>query len=167
MVTFHCLAFTTIVLEKIGVQHQLKWCCLGISLEKEMATHSSTLAWKIPRTEEHWSHLSVPTVLLGFLLPWTWGPSARLLQQSAAAVAYFWCGVAPLGRRRCPLVRGSSSRPLQLQRLCAVQSHHFMADRWGKQWLNLFFWAPKSLQMMTAAMKLIDSYSLEGKLWPT
>ena len=27
----------------------------------------------------------------------------------------------------------------------------------------LFFWAPKSLQMVTAAMKLKDAYSLEGK----
>ena len=27
--------------------------------------------------------------------------------------------------------------------------------------------APKSLQMVTAAMRLKDSYSLEGKLWPT
>ena len=27
--------------------------------------------------------------------------------------------------------------------------------------------SPKSLQMMTAAMKLKDAYSLEGKLWPT
>ena len=32
---------------------------------------------------------------------------------------------------------------------------------------RLFFWAPKSLQMVTAAMKLKDAYSLEGKLWPT
>ena len=29
------------------------------------------------------------------------------------------------------------------------------------------FWAPKSLQMVTAAMKLKDTYSLEGKLGPT
>ena len=28
----------------------------------------------------------------------------------------------------------------------------------------LFFWAPKSLQIVTAAMKLKDAYSLEGKL---
>ena len=28
----------------------------------------------------------------------------------------------------------------------------------------LFFWAPKSLQMVTAAIKLKDAYSLEGKL---
>ena len=29
---------------------------------------------------------------------------------------------------------------------------------------RLFSWAPKSLQMVTAAMKLKDAYSLEGKL---
>ena len=37
----------------------------------------------------------------------------------------------------------------------------------GKQWKQcqtLFFWAPKSLQMVTAAMKLKDACSLEGKL---
>ena len=33
-----------------------------------------------------------------------------------------------------------------------------------KQWLTLFFWAPKSLQMVIAAMKLKDAHSLEGKL---
>ena len=32
---------------------------------------------------------------------------------------------------------------------------------------DFIFWAPKSLQMVTAAMKLKDIYSLEGKLWPT
>ena len=30
--------------------------------------------------------------------------------------------------------------------------------------VTLFFWAPKSLQMVTAAMKLKDAYSLEEKL---
>ena len=30
--------------------------------------------------------------------------------------------------------------------------------------LQLFFWAPKSLQMVTAAIKLKDAYSLEEKL---
>ena len=37
----------------------------------------------------------------------------------------------------------------------------------GKQWKQcqtLFSWAPKSLQMVTAAMKLKDTYSLKGKL---
>ena len=34
----------------------------------------------------------------------------------------------------------------------------------GKQWLTLFGGTPKSLQMVTAAMKLKDAYSLEGKV---
>ena len=33
----------------------------------------------------------------------------------------------------------------------------------GKQCQTLFFWAPKSLQMVIAATKLKDTYSLEGK----
>ena len=33
-----------------------------------------------------------------------------------------------------------------------------------KQRLTLFFWAPKSLPMVIAAMKLKDTYSLEGML---
>ena len=33
-------------------------------------------------------------------------------------------------------------------------------------WLY-FFGSPKSLQMVIAAMKLKDAYSLEEKLWPT
>ena len=32
---------------------------------------------------------------------------------------------------------------------------------------DFIFWAPNSLQMVTAAMKLKDAYSLNGKLWPT
>ena len=35
-----------------------------------------------------------------------------------------------------------------------------------EQWQTLFFWAPKSLQMVTAAMKLKDACSLEEKLGP-
>ena len=45
-----------------------------------------------------------------------------------------------------------------------IQSHHFMGNRWGNSG-RLYFWgAPKSLQMVTAAMKLKDACSLEEKL---
>ena len=37
-------------------------------------------------------------------------------------------------------------------------------EKQWKQWETLFFWAPKSLQMVTAAMKLKDTCSLKGKL---
>ena len=48
---------------------------------------------------------------------------------------------------------------LKIQKTKIVAS----GEKW-KQWLTLFFWAPKSLQMVIAAMKLKDAYSLEGKL---
>ena len=35
---------------------------------------------------------------------------------------------------------------------------------WETVCQTLFFWTPKSLQMVTAAMKLKDTYSSEGKL---
>ena len=41
-----------------------------------------------------------------------------------------------------------------------------MGKQW-KQWLTLLWGTPKSLQMVTAAMKLKDTCSLEEKLWPT
>ena len=37
-----------------------------------------------------------------------------------------------------------------------------MANRWGNS--GIFFWAPKSLQKVIAAMKLKDTFSLGGKL---
>ena len=47
-----------------------------------------------------------------------------------------------------------------------IRSHHFMVNRWGNNRSSdrLFFGAPKSLQMVTVAMKLKDAYSLERKL---
>ena len=44
-----------------------------------------------------------------------------------------------------------------------ITSWHIDGKQW-KQWLTLFFWAPKSLQMVIAAMKVKDAYSLEGKV---
>ena len=45
-----------------------------------------------------WCPLATPTVLLGFLLPWMWGVSSRLLQQSTAAAPYLGRGVSPHSR---------------------------------------------------------------------
>ena len=50
-----------------------------------------------------------------------------------------------------------------------ITSWQIMGKQW-KQWQSLFWGggaAPKSLQMVTAAIKLKDTYSLEEKLWPT
>ena len=45
----------------------------------------------------------------------------------------------------------------------SITSWQKMGKQW-KQWLTLFFWAPKSLQMVIAAMKLKDACSFEGNL---
>ena len=44
-----------------------------------------------------------------------------------------------------------------------ITSWQIDGKQW-KQWLTLSFWAPKSVQMVIAAMKLKDTYSLEGRL---
>ena len=48
----------------------------------------------------------------------------------------------------------------------SICSRHFMANRWGNNGKSdrLFWGAPKSLQMLTAAIKLEDACSFEEKL---
>ena len=46
-------------------------------------------------------------------------------------------------------------------------SHYSMGNRWGNSVRFFSVCAPKSLQMVIAAMKLKDTCSLEGKLWPS
>ena len=72
-----------------------------------------------------WCPLSVPSILLGFLVPWTWGISSWLLQQSAAAAPYLGSRVAPLGCHPwlgcgvVPLPR-ASALPLQPPFICTT-----------------------------------------------
>ena len=58
---------------------------------------------------------------------------------------------------------------IQKAKIHGIWPHHFMANRWGNNGNSeiLFFGAPKSLQMVIAARKLKDAYSLEEKLWLT
>ena len=58
------------------------------------------------------------------------------------------------------------SHPLSSPSPPAPNPSYFIANRWGNNGNSerLFLWAPKSLQMVTSAMKLKDAYSLEGKL---
>ena len=55
---------------------------------------------------------------------------------------------------------------LNIQKLRSWHSAPLLYGKYmGKQWKlcqTLFFWAPKSLQMVIAAMKLKDAYFLEG-----
>ena len=50
--------------------------------------------------------------------------------------------------------------------ICPITSWQ-IDEKTMKQWQTLFSWAPKSLQMVSAVMKLKEACSLEEKLWPT
>ena len=59
---------------------------------------------------------------------------------------------------------------LNIQKTKIMASSPITSWQIEKQWKQcqtLFWGAPKSLQMVTAAMKLRDACSLKEKLWPT
>ena len=64
------------------------------------------------------------------------------------------------------LAKNSTFRQLRSWILVLSLHGKQMGKQW-KQWQTLFLWAPKSLQMVIAAIKLKDACSLEEKLWPT
>ena len=70
-------------------------------------------------------------------------------------------------------VKEESEKPclkLNIQKTKIMASIHitsWQVDGETMETETLFFWAPKSLQMVTAAMKSKDICSLEEKLWQT
>ena len=58
-----------------------------------------------------WCPLATPTILLGFLLPWAWGISSWLLQQSTATAPYLGRRVYPHRCHSWPSTWDSSSMP--------------------------------------------------------
>ena len=96
-----------------------------------------------------------------------WISRFRLLSHSIKAFGRKWRGTKkPLDERE----RGEWKVGLKLN----ISKTKIMASgpitSWeidGETVSDFIFWAPKSLQIVTAAMKLKDAYSLEGKLWPT
>ena len=65
-----------------------------------------------------WCPLSAPTILFGFLLPWTWDISSWLLQQSTAAAPDLGHGVATL----CHSCAITPTTPVSLVQLWALGS---------------------------------------------
>ena len=65
---------------------------------------------------------------------------------------------------------GKAGLKLHIQKTKIMASSPMMPWQMGKkwkQWQTSFSWTPKSMQMVTAAMKLKDACSLEEKLWQT
>ena len=75
-----------------------------------------------------WCPLSVPTILLGFLLPWTWGLYSQLPQESAATAPYLRSRVAPLGCHSWSWAWQSSSPPHFCTALAAALLLHHQSS---------------------------------------
>ena len=56
---------------------------------------------------------------------------------------------------------------LNIQKTKTMASGPITSWQINEETVTEFFWTPKSLHMMTAAMKLKDACSLKEKLWPT
>ena len=145
-------------------------------LEKGKATHSYILAWRIPWTwltfTSHayvWlSPLAVHLKLSHFVNRLYTNTSQMVLvvknlPANAGEIrdtgSIPWLGRSPREGKGYPLQYSSLENSIQ-----SMDSQRVKHD-----WVTftLFSWTPKSMWMMTAAMKLKDTCSLEGKLWQT
>ena len=81
-----------------------------------------------------WCPLATPTVLLGFLLPWVWSMSSRLLQKSSANAPYLGWGESPHHCPSWPSTWDSSSRPFCARTVSTLVKKNFFIP-------NLFFWS--------------------------
>ena len=165
------------------------------SLEKEMATHSSVLAWRIPGTAEPHGLPFMGSHRVGHDWSYLAAVAAEYIIRNAG-LEEAQAGIKIVGRNinnvryaddttlmaeseelKSPLMKvkeESEKVGLKLN----IQQTKIMASSPIISWQidgetvetvsDFIFWGlQKSLQMVTAAMKLKDAYSLEGKLWPT
>ena len=95
---------------------------------------------------------SVHGILQARILKWVAMPSSRGSSQARGRTCAS-CGFCITGAF---FTTEASQKPLFRRQETDGETVETVSD--------FIFWAPKSLQMVTAAMKLKDAYSLEGKL---
>ena len=117
-----------------------------------------------------WWNLAGPLMVVTyFFFPW----NIEYFSQRANLAYCIWSSKEALKSLLMKLKEESEKAGLKLN----IQKTKIMATspttswqidgKQQKQWQTLFSWAPKSLQIVTAAMKLKDTYSLEENLWST
>ena len=94
----------------------------------------------------------------GFSICGTWAQQLQLLALQHRFSSYGAWTQLPRGMWKLP---GPGIKPVSLGLVGGFFTTEYQG--WGNSY-RLFFWAAKSLQMVTAAMKLKDAYSLEEKL---
>ena len=108
--------------------------------------------------------------LISFRMDW-WdllavqGTLKSLFQHHNSKVSILWCSAFFVVQLSHPYM--TTGKTIALTRRTSIDKVMSLLFNMPSRWLTLFWGVPKSLQMVTAAMKLKDTYSLEGKLWPT
>ena len=151
--------------------------CLEFSIIKKKISVILFHRWPIQYKHSNWYNLGLLIFQTYSSSPYTWAnhtqfPCTLLLEP----VRWYHLNGRKQRGTKEPLnegERGKWKRWLKTQHSenqdHGIWSYHFMANRWGNTGNSdrLFFCAPKSLQMLTAAMKLKDACPLEEKLWQT
>ena len=101
---------------------------------------------------------TITTLLIGYTIIWNiFGVKKKKLEVASISkcdIFHYWClpsrSIFLRPNWKCWFKTKHSKTWAH-----GIQSHHFMANRWGnnRNWKTLFSWAPKSPQMVTAAMK--------------
>ena len=122
-----------------------------------MAPHSSTLAWKIPWMEEPGGLQSMGSLKVGtWLSDFTFTFHFHALEKEMATHSSVLAWRIP-----------GTGEPGELPSMGSHRVGHDWSDLAAAacqiEWQTLFSWTPKLLQMVTAAMKLKDAYSLGEK----
>ena len=162
-------------------------------MQKAMAPHSSTLAWKIPGMETPVRLQSMESLRVGH--DWSNLAAAAAaasagLEEAQAGIKIAWRNINNLRYADDTTLMAESEEELKSLLMKVkeesekvglklnIQKTKIMASGPITSWQIdgervetvsdfIFGGPPKSLQMVLAAMKLKDAYSLEGKLWPT
>ena len=108
--------------------------------------------------------------LISFRMDWldllaVQGTLKSLFQHHNSKVSILWCSAFFIVQLSHPYM--TTGKTIALTRRTSIDKFMSLLFNMPSRWSTLFWGVPKSLQMVTEAMKLKDTYSLERKLWPT
>ena len=149
-------------------------CCGGVTWKAWegmwAASRSKDYPWLIASEEMRTSVLQSQGTKFGQPSGWTYPSICQEVMGPDVMILVFWMlGFKPIfSLSSFTFIRRlfSSSSLSAIRAMSSAYLRLLMGKQW-KQWQTLFWGAPKSLQMVTAVVKLKVACSLEEKLWPT
>ena len=111
-----------------------------------------------------WCPLATPTILLGFLLPWAWGISSRLLQQNTAAAPYLGREYSIADSKQTDFDFGVDAQAEDILKPDSPCLSGLSA--WPFHGWDLLCWLPASFYLLIWCITLIDLHILKNPCIP-